>query len=73
MFDDEVAVALETNIAVIRVLSQAGHLLTLDVIPAELWEQLRPMLLKALVNHGVSNEDAAQVVKTVEEFARDDD
>ncbi|MDA4893251.1 hypothetical protein PFZ55_40955 [Streptomyces sp. MS2A] len=72
-FDDEVAVASETNIAVMRVLSNAGHLLTLDVIPAELREQLRPMLLKALVNHGVSNEDAAQVVKTVEEFARDDD
>ncbi len=73
LFDNDVAQSAETDVAVMRVLSHAGHLLTMDVIPADLREHLRPALVKALAAHGASAEDAAEVVTFVEEFVSEAD
>lgn len=73
LFDNDVAKSAESDVAVMRVLSHAGHLLTMDVIPADLREHLRPALVKALEAHGASTEDAAEVVTFVEELASEVD
>ncbi|WP_309102343.1 tetratricopeptide repeat protein [Microbacterium sp.] len=73
LFDNQVAVSVEANIAVMRVLAYAGNMLTMEVIPADLRSQLRPALLKALTSRGVADDEAATMIAFIEEFAQEDD
>jgi tetratricopeptide (TPR) repeat protein len=66
LIEDQVAVRIEEHIAVVRITSYVGHMLTMDVIPADLRAQLKPALMKALSDRGVSQDDAVEFINAVE-------
>ncbi|MGK3950863.1 hypothetical protein ACLKM7_00915 [Microbacterium sp. I2] len=47
-------------------------MLSMDVIPVELRERLKPELVKALVKHGATRADALKFIDFIEEFVGGD-
>lgn len=73
LFEDETALRRDGLLAAVRALAYAGNLLSMDVIPVELRERLKPELVKALVTHGAARADALKFIDFIEEFVGDDD
>lgn len=69
--ESDTATRLSATVSTARAVAHAGQLLTMDVIPEELRQRLRPELEKALVAYGAEPDLSAEIVEFLVEFVRD--